>query len=129
MKHLFLRRMRDLPDVGTLEVVEEGTSWYEVLCFVIDPGILAEGRYNLEICYSPKFKRDLPLIYNDRFPASRGFRIHSGNSLKDTKGCILVGDSITYKNTLVNSKKALERVLRAIKDYNINILDIYEEHE
>ena len=127
MKHLFLKRMRDLPDVGILSVSEEGTCWHEDLCFVMEPYILAEGRYNLEICYSPKFKKDLPLIYNDKFPASRGFRIHSGNSLEDTKGCILVGDSITYKNTLVNSKKALERVIRAIKDYNINLLVIYEE--
>lgn len=115
--------------VGILSVTERGTGWYEDLCFVIDPGILTEGNYNLEMCYSPKFKRDLPLIYNDKFPASRGFRIHSGNSLKDTKGCVLVGDSLTYRNTLVNSKKALERVLRAIKDYDICELEIYEEHE
>lgn len=104
-----------------------GIDGYEDLCFVIDPKVLKEGRYNLEICYSPKFKKDLPLIYNDKFPASRGFRIHSGNSIEDTKGCLLVGDSVTYKNTLANSKKALERVIRAIKDYDIHELEIYEE--
>lgn len=128
MKYLFLKRIRDIP-AGILSVVEEGSSWQEDLCFVIEPDILAEGRYNLEICYSPKFKKDLPLIYNGKFPASRGFRIHSGNTLKDTKGCLLVGDSLTYKITLVNSKKALERVMRAIKDYNIHELVIFEECE
>lgn len=127
MKYLFLKRIRDIP-AGILSVVEEGQpSRTEDLCFVIDPTILTEGLYNLEICYSPKFKKDLPLIYNDKFPASRGFRIHSGNTLKDTKGCLLVGDSLTYKNTLVNSKKALERVIRAIKDYDIRELVIFEE--
>lgn len=127
MKYLLLERIRDIPYVGILRVIEVGAGRYEDLCFVIDPCILAEGRYNLEMCYSPKFKMNLPLIYNDKFPASRGFRIHSGNSIKDTKGCILTGDSITYRNTLVNSKKALERVIRAIKDYDIHELVVYEE--
>jgi hypothetical protein len=87
----------------------------EFLCYTLDPGILDDGLYNLEITYSPKFKRELPHIYNDNFVKSRGFRIHSGNSLKDSNGCILVGNSITYTFTLVESKKALERVLNAIK--------------
>lgn len=87
----------------------------ELLCYTLDPGVLTDGLYNLEITYSPKFKRDLPHIYNDSFGKSRGFRIHSGNSLKDSNGCILVGNSITYTFTLVESKKALERVLNAIK--------------
>lgn len=96
----------------------------ELLCFTLDPHLLDEGVYNVEINWSPKFKRDLPLIYNDKFPASRGIRFHSGNSLKDSKGCVLVGDSVTYRFTLADSKKALERVLRAIKDYNIHELVI-----
>lgn len=87
----------------------------ELLCYTLDPGTLTDGLYSLEITYSPKFKRDLPHIYNDNFSKSRGFRIHSGNSLKDSNGCILVGNSITYTFTLAESKKALERVLNAIK--------------
>lgn len=96
----------------------------ELLCFTLDPHLLDDGVYNVEINWSPKFKRDLPLIYNDKFPASRGIRLHVGNSLKDSKGCILVGDSLTYRFTLVDSKKTLERVLCAIKDYNIRELVI-----
>jgi hypothetical protein len=40
---------------------------------------------------SPKFKRKLPLLYNDGIKASRGFRIHSGNTISDSIGCVLVG--------------------------------------
>ena len=46
------------------------------LCDTLDPGILEPGTYRLEINYSPRFKKELPLIYNKEFPASRGFRIH-----------------------------------------------------
>lgn len=89
------------------------------LCFTLDPGVLDDGEYSLEMSYSPKFKTDLPLIWNDKFPASRGIRVHSGNSLKDSQGCLLVGNSITYTFTLVESKKALGRVLCAINKDNI----------
>lgn len=91
----------------------------EMICYTIDPHVLTKGTYKLEVNYSPKFKTDLPLIYNDNFPASRGIRCHSGNTLKDSQGCILVGNSITYTFTLLESKKALERLLRTIKENNI----------
>ena len=47
------------------------------------------GSYIIEITYSPKFKKDLPLLHNVK--GFEGIRIHSGNTNKDTEGCILVG--------------------------------------
>lgn len=50
------------------------------------------GVYRVENSKSPKFKRELPLIYGDKVPASRGIRMHSGNdAVKDSAGCVLVG--------------------------------------
>lgn len=49
------------------------------------------GEYNLNVSKSPKFCRMLPLVYNDEVPMRRGIRIHVGNSVKDSSGCILVG--------------------------------------
>ena len=49
------------------------------------------GTYKVEVNLSPKFKRELPLISSASVPASRGIRIHVGNSLKDTSGCVCVG--------------------------------------
>jgi len=95
-----------------------------LLCFTLDPGILEDGEYNLEINYSPKFKTRLPLIWNDKFPASRGIRCHSGNTLKDSQGCILVGNSLTCTFTLVDSKNALEHVICTVKEDNICRLTI-----
>ena len=91
----------------------------ELICFSLDPHKLTSGTYTLELDYSPKFKTILPHIYNDEIEASRGFRIHPGNTLKDSNGCILVGDMIDYKFKLYNSKKALNRLLQIIRDNEI----------
>ena len=53
---------------------------------------IPEGRYPIVITYSPKFKKWLPLLLN--VPKFSGIRIHAGNdAVKDSKGCILVGEN------------------------------------
>lgn len=49
------------------------------------------GMYKVQNSKSPKFNRELPLIWNTKVPASRGIRIHRGNTAKDSQGCVLVG--------------------------------------
>lgn len=63
------------------------------------------GEYNLNVSKSPKFKRMLPLVYNDKVSMIRGIRIHVGNSVKDTSGCILVGFN-RAGDRLLNSRNA-----------------------
>lgn len=63
------------------------------------------GEYNLNVSKSPKFGRMLPLVYNDEVSMRRGIRIHVGNSVKDTTGCILVGFE-RNGDRLVNSRNA-----------------------
>ena len=54
--------------------------------------MLPIGTYRIEVNQSPKFKRKLPLLYNDSIKASRGFRIHSGNTIAFQRaGVFLVG--------------------------------------
>lgn len=58
------------------------------------------GMYTVQNSKSPKFKRELPLLHNAQVQASRGIRIHVGNTAKDSQGCVLVGmgrneDSLT----------------------------------
>lgn len=50
---------------------------------------IPEGTYEVKLTYSPRFKKILPEILN--VPNFSGIRIHTGNSSKDTEGCILVG--------------------------------------
>ena len=65
------------------------------------------GTYNIENSKSPKFKRELPLIYGYKVAESRGIRIHAGNTSKDSAGCVLVGMSRdTVDGSLTESKLA-----------------------
>lgn len=60
------------------------------------------GAYKVQVTYSPKFKKLLPLVWNvdkdrsvldsdgDRWT---GIRFHGGNTHKDTYGCILVAQN------------------------------------
>lgn len=49
------------------------------------------GIYTVENSQSPKFERELPLIYNGEVPAKRGIRFHVGNVVANSDGCVLVG--------------------------------------
>ena len=65
------------------------------------------GLYIVENSKSPKFGRELPLIYGEKVPSKRGIRIHSGNSWKDSSGCVLVGMSRNcVAGTISESKNA-----------------------
>ena len=67
---------------------------------------IPEGRYPVVITYSPKFKQWLPLLVN--VPMFSGIRIHAGNdAVKDTQGCILVGENREVGKVL-NSRKYVE---------------------
>ena len=47
------------------------------------------GTYKLVIDYSNRFKKSMAHILN--VPGYEGIRIHTGNSAKDSLGCIIVG--------------------------------------
>jgi len=61
------------------------------------------GAYEVVIAYSPKHKRDMPLLLD--VPGFVGIEIHSGNTAVDTKGCILLG---TYRESadVIRSSRA-----------------------
>lgn len=50
------------------------------------------GKYKVILSYSPKFKRELPEILE--VPNFQGIRIHRGNKILDTLGCILCGEKV-----------------------------------
>lgn len=64
-----------------------------IVCYTLENAAKAIpcGVYLVQNSKSPKFKRELPLVWNSGVPSSRGIRIHRGNTSKDSQGCILVG--------------------------------------
>ena len=47
------------------------------------------GKYKVAMTYSPRYNRMMPQIMNVKGFA--GIRIHSGNTAKDSLGCVLLG--------------------------------------
>lgn len=85
--------------------------------------VIPKGRYNVVVNYSPNLKKNLPLLFNNDVPASRGIRIHSGNSAKNSKGCICVGNTSSLSNEYVGySARAMAQLLKSCG----SILEIYE---
>lgn len=50
---------------------------------------IPKGKYIVTMDYSPKYKRAMPHVMNVK--GFSGIRIHSGNTAKDSIGCILLG--------------------------------------
>jgi len=63
------------------------------------------GSYTVDITYSPRFGRELPLLLNVK--GFIGIRIHPGNTPNDTDGCILVGQDRLAK-TIGRSRAAFD---------------------
>lgn len=73
------------------------------------------GEYEIKVTYSPKFKRELPLLLNVKH--FEGIRIHRGNTEKDSSGCLLPGEN-TKRGMVLNSTKYEIELTKLIKDCN-----------
>ena len=71
------------------------------------------GRYKVEVTYSPKFKRYLPILLNVK--GFTGIRIHSGNSAEDTLGCLLVGFN-KEKGKVLNSRVTSDKLTALLRN-------------
>ena len=70
------------------------------------------GIYKVEVTYSPRFKRNLPLLVD--VPNYTGIRIHNGSNKDHTSGCILVGFN-TSKGILSDSRKTSDQLTEKLK--------------
>ena len=82
---------------------------------------IPEGVYKVIITYSPKYKKDMPLIYNQNDLSLEadgisftGLRMHGGNDHDDTEGCILVAKNYVNQNTIQGSQS--EAITRKLKE-------------
>lgn len=71
------------------------------------------GVYKVEITYSPKYKRLMPEIKNVK--GFSGIRIHSGNTAKDTLGCLIVGKN-TQVGMVTQSRATYNKLFALLKD-------------
>ena len=101
---------------NTLEDTDRGLKDSQSLLYIKAKKIFSKtaiptGTYKVELTYSFRFKRVLPLIVGVK--GFDGIRIHQGNFPKDTEGCILVGKN-TFKGGISESKETLEKLLKKL---------------
>jgi hypothetical protein len=81
------------------------------------------GEYKLIYTWSPKYKKDMWRLMG--VPGFEGILIHTGNSAKDTAGCVLVGKTRNpKKGTIAYSSDALKELsafLQATEEHKIVI--------
>ena len=97
------------------------------ICYTLENAqkAIPAGFYSIENSKSPKFGRELPLLFSSKVPSSRGVRIHSGNTYKNSAACVLVGmrrDDV--KERLDESKDAEKMVTMLCR--SVNQLSIVE---
>ena len=101
-----------------------------IVCYTLENAAKAIpcGVYLVQNSKSPKFKRELPLVWNSGVPSSRGIRIHRGNTAKDSQGCILVGMGRDVKKSFI-TESALAETMITMLCRNVTELVITEEHQ
>jgi hypothetical protein len=70
------------------------------------------GTYTVVIDFSQRFQRMMLHVLN--VPQFEGIRIHAGNTIANTEGCILVGEDIEGL-TLLRSRLALESLEHEVR--------------
>ena len=74
---------------------------------------IPEGSYRVVVTKSQRFGRYLPLLVG--VPGFEGVRMHSGNTSRDTEGCILVGHNLQVGKVLW-SRITLEKLMKLIEN-------------
>lgn len=72
--------------------------------------IIPDGTYKVILTYSPKFHRMLPLFTGIK--GHDGVRIHVGNFVSDTVGCVLIGSrtSASLNNLYPRAESSCSRI-------------------
>lgn len=87
----------DVHEAWTLELPIGDGSGHAPFCIL-------PGRYKLEMRLSPHFKKMLPHVCS--VPFREWILIHVGNSVKDTEGCLLVGQDRGHDVVLTSTTES-----------------------
>ena len=100
-----------------------------IVCYTLENAAKAIpcGLYMVQNSKSPKFKRELPMIWNEKVPAKRGIRIHVGNTVASSSGCVLVGMGRDVKKCFI-TESALAETMITMLCRSVTELIVTEEH-
>ena len=124
---MYIKQIRNKPQGNAITgrlVVDEGQLTMDTL----EPWQYAipAGCYRLRLTHSPTFGEILPILDGvlgyARLPHNgirrTGIRIHAGNTIADSRGCILVGSiDMGDKARLLSSRQALNELREYLLNY------------
>ena len=99
------------------------------ICYTLENAAKAipAGLYSIENSKSPKFGRELPLLFSDKVPSRRGVRIHAGNTYQDSAACVLVGMKRDDANERIDESKDAEKMVTMLCR-NVRSLAVVERY-
>ena len=99
------------------------------ICYTLENAAKAipAGLYSIENSKSPKFGRELPLLFSDKVPSRRGVRIHAGNTYQDSSACVLVGMKRDDAKERIDESKDAEKMVTMLCR-NVRSLAIVERY-
>ena len=99
------------------------------ICYTLENAAKAipAGLYSIENSKSPKFGRELPLLFSDKVPSRRGVRIHAGNTYQDSAACLLVGMKRDDAKERIDESKDAEKMVTMLCR-NVRNLAIIERY-
>lgn len=97
------------------------------ICYTLENSAKAipAGFYSIENSKSPKFGRELPLLFSDKVPSRRGVRIHAGNTYNNSAACVLVGMRRDDVKERIDESKDAEKMVTMLCR-SVNQLSIVE---
>ena len=81
------------------------------------------GKYKVIVDFSNRFQALRPHILD--VPGFDGIRIHSGNTDKDTEGCILLGEFWPGGDKIINSMRAYTKFIAKLNEAIANKEDVW----
>lgn len=99
------------------------------ICYTLENAAksIPAGLYSIENSRSPKFGRELPLLFSDKVPSRRGVRIHAGNTYQDSAACVLVGMKRDDAKERIDESKDAEKMVTMLCR-NVRSLAIVERY-
>lgn len=99
------------------------------ICYTLENAdkAIPAGLYSIENSKSPKFGRELPLLFSDKVPSRRGVRIHAGNTYQDSAACVLVGMKRDEAKERIDESKDAEKMVTMLCR-NVRSLAIVERY-
>ena len=108
----------------TIEDIDRGLKSSMSVEYIKKKKVYAEtaiptGTYKIEMTYSSKFKRILPLLVDVK--GFSGIRIHRGNTEIDSSGCIIIGENKVKGKVINSTPYEVALVKRLLEEDDIEI--------